>query len=182
MPLSQVEILKKAEPLASNLAAGDVSVKKSAFLAVVADFLSDPNADLKALSRTLELLKQGSGGHLNRGLGHLMASHRRQRTVDLAGVRESLAEHQRCEEIRDDVPRRPRGLGTVERIGIGHAFPDADRPTLFDRHELELPLVNAPEARLEITHERQAHQAQFEPFDPHRPMLSQALPFASRPP
>lgn len=69
MPLSQVEILKKAEPLASNLAAGDVSVKKSAFLAVVADFLSDPNPDLDTLSRTLELLKQGSGGHLKRGGG-----------------------------------------------------------------------------------------------------------------
>ena len=69
MALSQVEILKKAEPLASNLAAGVVSVKKNAFLAVVADFMSDPNPDLKTLSKTLELLKQGSGGHLKRGGG-----------------------------------------------------------------------------------------------------------------
>ncbi|HKV08315.1 MAG TPA: hypothetical protein VJ725_09270, partial [Thermoanaerobaculia bacterium] len=69
MPLSQVEILEKAKPLVSNLAAATVSVKKSAFLAVVADFMSDPNPDLKTLSRTLELLKQGSGGHLKRGGG-----------------------------------------------------------------------------------------------------------------
>lgn len=69
MALSQVEILKKAEPLASNLAAGAASVKKNAFLAVVADFMNNPNPDLKTLSRTLELLKQGSGGHLKRGGG-----------------------------------------------------------------------------------------------------------------
>jgi len=69
MPLTQTDILRKAELLAGNLAGGPAQVKKNALLAVVADFMSDPKPDLDRLRRTMRLLKQGSGGHLKRGGG-----------------------------------------------------------------------------------------------------------------
>jgi hypothetical protein len=66
MSLSQTEILTRAERLASTLAGGRTRVEKNVLLSVVADFLSDPRAELPRLRRTLQLLRAGSGGHLER--------------------------------------------------------------------------------------------------------------------
>lgn len=67
MRLSQTEILEHAERLAVALAGGEVRVERNVLLAVVADFMADPKPDCLKLRRTLELLGQGSGGHLKRG-------------------------------------------------------------------------------------------------------------------
>jgi hypothetical protein len=67
MRLSQVEVLERAERLASTLAAGDPRVEKNVLLAVVGDFMTDRRPDLHRLRRILLLLGQGSGGQLKRG-------------------------------------------------------------------------------------------------------------------
>lgn len=66
MALSQLEILARAERLAGSLAGGPTRVEKNVLLSVVADFMSDPRPDLDRLRRTLQLIEQGSGGHLLR--------------------------------------------------------------------------------------------------------------------
>ena len=67
MRLSQTEILEHAERLAVALAGGEVRVERNVLLAVVADFMADPKPDCLKLRRTLDLLGQGSGGHLKHG-------------------------------------------------------------------------------------------------------------------
>jgi hypothetical protein len=67
MPVTQTEILKRAEQLAGALTGGPIRVERNVLLAVVADFMSDRQPDLKKLRRTLEFLGEGSGGQLKRG-------------------------------------------------------------------------------------------------------------------
>ena len=86
---------------------------------------------------------------------------------------ESLAEDERRQEFRDDVPRSAGGLGTVVGIAIGDALAKAAFAFALDRHEQELAIVDASEARLEESDERKAQQPQLEAFDSHPPMLSQ---------
>ena len=114
------------------------------------------------------------GRHLDRRLGHLVATDHGKRTVDVPRVVEPPAKEQGREEFADDVPRRLRRLGAVIGIGIGHAFADSESTVLLDRDEEEHPLVHPPEAGFEEPHERQAQQAQFDAIDPHPSMLSQA--------
>ena len=68
MSKSQVEIVENAGRLATDLQGAGVE-SKSAFLSIVASFLSDPSGDVNRLRRMMTLLKGGSGGHLNRGSG-----------------------------------------------------------------------------------------------------------------
>jgi hypothetical protein len=68
MSKSQVEIVENAGRLAADLQGSGVE-SKNAFLSVVATFISDPSGDVKRLRRMMTLLKDGSGGHLNRGSG-----------------------------------------------------------------------------------------------------------------
>jgi hypothetical protein len=70
MALSQIQILERAERLASTLAGGPTRVEKNVLLAVVADFMSDRQPEIQKLRRTLGLLAAGSGGHLKRGGGY----------------------------------------------------------------------------------------------------------------
>lgn len=65
--MDQTEILKKAENMAFNLAGGPTKVAKNVLLAIVADFMSSPHPDRERLRRTLQLLQEGSGGHIKRG-------------------------------------------------------------------------------------------------------------------
>jgi hypothetical protein len=69
MSKSQIEIVQNAGHLATGLRTGMTPVTKNALLSVVATFMSDPSGNVDRLSRTLELLKAGSGGHLKRGGG-----------------------------------------------------------------------------------------------------------------
>lgn len=87
MSLPQTEIVKRAERLATELAGGSVRVEKNVLLSVVADFLSDPRADVERLRRTLRLLKEGSGGHLERG-----GSYAQQVRAVADGLRETLSD------------------------------------------------------------------------------------------
>ena len=66
--------------------------------------------------------EQIPGGHLDGRFGHVMAADGRQRVEDLARMIEATAEHERRDELGDDVPRRPRGLGAVVRVGVGDAL------------------------------------------------------------
>ena len=59
---SQLPFVKRAEELASQLQ----GVERNVFLAIVADFLTDPRSETSSLARMLDLLKRGSGNHLNR--------------------------------------------------------------------------------------------------------------------
>jgi|GEM_PF-5274557 len=70
MSLSQTAIVQRAEQLAGALAGGRTRVEKNVLLSVVADFMSDPRADLDRLRRTLKLLGDGSGGHLKRSTSY----------------------------------------------------------------------------------------------------------------
>jgi hypothetical protein len=67
MALSQSENLARAERLATSLGGGERRVEKNVLLSVVAGFMSDPQADLERLKKTIRLLAKGSGGHLRRG-------------------------------------------------------------------------------------------------------------------
>jgi hypothetical protein len=70
MAVTQTEILKKAEQLASTLAGGTTKVGKNVLLSIVADFMSSPHPDRERLRRTLQLLQEGNGGHTKRGGGY----------------------------------------------------------------------------------------------------------------
>ena len=90
------------------------------------------------------------------------------------GCVERASEHERREELADDVPRGPRGLGAVERIGVGDAFADARaRRRSSTVTSTNAAVVDAAEARLEEPDERQAQQPQLDALDSHPPMLSQ---------
>ncbi|MEA2600053.1 MAG: hypothetical protein QOF89_1045 [Acidobacteriota bacterium] len=62
---SQLPFVKRAEELASLLK----GVERNVFLAIVADFLTDPRSEPSRLERMLDLLKKDSGNHLNRSGG-----------------------------------------------------------------------------------------------------------------
>jgi hypothetical protein len=66
----QIEILNRAQQLASSLASGSVVVQRNVFLSLVADFMGEPEPDINRLQRMLNLIQQGSGGHLKRGGGY----------------------------------------------------------------------------------------------------------------
>jgi hypothetical protein len=76
MTKSQIEIVQNAQLLAADLGAPPGEVSKNALLSVVATFISDPTADVVRLRKTLDLLEQGSGGHLKRGGGFGEQVHR----------------------------------------------------------------------------------------------------------
>jgi hypothetical protein len=88
MSLPQTEIVQRAERLATELTGGPVRVEKNVLLSVVADFLSDPRADVERLRKTLRLLKEGSGGHLERS-----GSYAQQVKAVANGLGETLADH-----------------------------------------------------------------------------------------
>src|SRR5262245_9514758 len=100
-----------------------------------------------------------------------MPAHLPERVEDLARVRELAPEHRGRDEVRDDVPRRPGRLRTVEGMRVGDAFAPAAGAVAVGDDQDELPIVDAAEARLEEADERQAQQPQLEAFDSHRPML-----------
>ena len=113
------------------------------------------------------------GGHLDGGFGHVVAADDAERVEDLARVVELTGEHQRRDELADDVPRRLVGFGAVVRVASATHSPSPTprrrRPSpagTIDRH--------ASEAGLEEPDERQGEQPQFDAFDPHRTMLSQS--------
>jgi hypothetical protein len=70
MSESNVDIVKRAEQLALSLTAGLSPVGRNAFLGIVSDFQSAPRPDRVRLSRIVQLIQKGSGGHLKRGGGY----------------------------------------------------------------------------------------------------------------
>src|SRR4051794_10702375 len=88
---------------------------------------------------------------------------------------EAATEHDRRDEVDDDVPGGAVGLGAVIRIGVGDALANPGHPVVLHRHDDELAIDHAPEAGLEVPDQREVQQAHFEAFDPHRSMLS-AIP------
>jgi deoxyguanosine kinase len=86
---------------------------------------------------------------------------------------ESLAEDERRQKFRDDVPRSAGGLGAVVGIAVGDALAKAVFAVAVDCDEQELAIVDTAEAGLEESDERKAQQPQLEAFDSHPPMLSQ---------
>lgn len=70
MALPTIEIMKKAEHLAARLNSGPSPVKKNVLLGLVADFMNEPEPDVQRLRHLLELIEQGSGGHIRRGAGY----------------------------------------------------------------------------------------------------------------
>lgn len=70
MAIPTIEILKKAEHLASRLNSGPAPVKKNVLLGLVSDFMNEPEPDVRRLRRLLEMIEQGSGGHIRRGAGY----------------------------------------------------------------------------------------------------------------
>jgi len=59
---SQLPFVERAEKLASQLK----GVERNVFLAIVADFLTDPRSEPARLTKMLDLLKKDSGDHLRR--------------------------------------------------------------------------------------------------------------------
>src|SRR4029450_7754599 len=88
------------------------------------------------------LRKEIPGCHLDGGLGHVVSANSLQRSIDVARVRELAAEHERSDEVVDDVPRRACRFGAVVRIFIGDALGEASAPLLLDRNEDEGTLMN----------------------------------------
>ena len=84
---------------------------------------------------------------------------------------ELASQNDRRDELCNDVPRRARRLGAVVRIRVGNALADSDRPTVFDGDEDELAIDGPPEARLEVSNERQVQQTQLDAFDQEGTML-----------
>ena len=70
MALPTTEILKKAEHLAARLNSGPAPVKKNVLLGLVSDFMNEPEPDIRRLRKLLEMIEQGSGGHIRRGAGY----------------------------------------------------------------------------------------------------------------
>jgi hypothetical protein len=70
MALPTIEIMKKAEHLAARLNSGPSPVKKNVLLGLVSDFMNEPEPDVQRLRHLLELIEQGSGGHIRRGAGY----------------------------------------------------------------------------------------------------------------
>lgn len=70
MALPTTEILKKAEHLAARLNSGPAPVKKNVLLGLVSDFMNEPEPDVRRLRQLLQLIEQGSGGHIRRGAGY----------------------------------------------------------------------------------------------------------------
>ncbi|HBL25939.1 MAG TPA: hypothetical protein DD490_03790 [Acidobacteria bacterium] len=70
MALPTIEILKKAEHLAARLNSGPAPVKKNVLLGLVSDFMNEPEPDIRRLRTLLEMIEQGSGGHIRRGAGY----------------------------------------------------------------------------------------------------------------
>jgi len=70
MALPTIEILKKAEHLAARLNSGPAPVKKNVLLGLVSDFMNEPEPDVRRLRTLLEMIEQGSGGHIRRGAGY----------------------------------------------------------------------------------------------------------------
>ena len=68
MALSSTKIVERASRLAATLANGPVAVEKNVLRGLVADFMVEP--DVARLRRLLQLLAEGSGGHLLRGGGY----------------------------------------------------------------------------------------------------------------
>ncbi len=66
MATSQIELVDRARGLADRLAAARPPVKANTLRTLVADFMSSPAPDRSGLLKMLRLLKQGSGGHLER--------------------------------------------------------------------------------------------------------------------
>jgi hypothetical protein len=87
MRLTQTAIVQRAEGLASVLTGGPTRVEKNVLLSVVADFMSDPRADLERLRKTLKLLAEGSGGHLKRSTAYAQ-----QIEAVAGGLRDTLAD------------------------------------------------------------------------------------------
>jgi hypothetical protein len=96
-----------------------------------------------------------------------VAADRTQGADDLARMRELTAEHQRRNELRDDMPGRGRRFSAVERIRVGDTFPNADRAVVFDRDQHEGAFVNAAEAGLEEADQREAEPPQLDSVDAH---------------
>jgi hypothetical protein len=88
-------------------------------------------------------------------------------------MRELAAEHERSDEVVDDVPRGACRFGAVVRIFIGDALGEASAPLLLDRNEDEGTLMNAAKAGLEEANERETKQTQLDPLDTHGTMLTQ---------
>jgi hypothetical protein len=70
MALPTVEILERAELLAARLNGGPAPVKKNVLLGLISDFMNEPEPDVRRLRRLLEMIEQGSGGHIRRGAGY----------------------------------------------------------------------------------------------------------------
>jgi hypothetical protein len=86
-------------------------------------------------------------------------------------VREVAPEQHGRNEIRDDVPGRPRGLGAVERVFVGDALADPADAFTLDPDQHERPVVDPAEARLEEPHQRKSQEPQLDPLDSHGTML-----------
>ncbi len=112
--------------------------------------------------------------HLDGRLGHVMAANTGQRPEDLAGVREGAPEHQRRDEVRDDVPRGARRFRAVVRVRVGNALAESAGAVVIYPDEHERAIDDAPEARLEETDQRKTQETQLDPLDSHRTMLSQS--------
>ena len=119
------------------------------------------------------LRKEIPGCHLDGGLGHVVSANSLQRSIDVARMRELAAEHERSDEVVDDVPRRACRFGAVVRIFIGDALGEASAPLLLDRDEDEGTLMNTAKAGLEEANERKTKQTQLDPLDTHGTMLTQ---------
>ena len=107
------------------------------------------------------------GGHLQARLRHVVTAYGLEGRKHVAWVLEDRAEEPRSQELGDDVPRGFGRLGTVVRVGIGHAFAVADEPAAFHPHENEGPAVGPPETRFKEMDERQAEQSQLDAVDLH---------------
>jgi hypothetical protein len=70
MALPTTEILKKAEHLAAELNKGPAPVKKNVLLGLVSDFMNEREPDVRRLRKLLDLIEQGSGGHIRPGAGY----------------------------------------------------------------------------------------------------------------
>ena len=115
----------------------------------------------------LSAREQVPGGHFDRRFRHVVAADRAERREDIAGMREVVAEHERRDEVRDDVPGGPCGLGAVERVGVRHALAEPDGAVLLDRDDHERAIVDPAEAGFEEANERQPQHPQLDPLDPH---------------
>lgn len=111
MNSSHLEMVRRAESLASKLVSGENPVGRNALLSLLGDFMNQRDPNPEQLARTLELVEKGVGGHALWGKGYP-----EQVKKASAVIRSALGEGLSTEELKSLFGWTARLLLTHERV------------------------------------------------------------------